>query len=84
MLTDSEAASAAGRALAGRRRRVKAHCAVCGKPIEGVKTRMYCSDGCNFKAWRERNPERHLEIQREYQRRRRKRLREARLSLEKP
>jgi len=46
--------SAFGRYRASKRRRVDSQCVICGKPIHGLVTRMYCSAACSQKAYRER------------------------------
>lgn len=47
-------AQEAGRALAARRRKVKIRCERCGKEVDGLRTRRYCSDACRVAAARGR------------------------------
>ena len=42
--------SAAARFLNAQRRRVAGVCHTCGKPIEGIVTKRYCSARCRFHA----------------------------------
>jgi predicted RNA-binding Zn-ribbon protein involved in translation (DUF1610 family) len=51
-------ASAAGRALAAKRKVVVRQCAVCGKEIVGIGRKAYCGNTCIVKAYRRRKYER--------------------------
>ncbi len=57
MTETPQARSEAARALSAARKRSERQCAVCGKTIEGVATRRYCSNACRLKAyWRRHHP----------------------------
>jgi hypothetical protein len=42
------------RRYASQRRRVSMRCAACGKEVEGIATRVYCSRACRAAAYRRR------------------------------
>ena len=49
-----EQATEAAKVLLSMRRKVQGHCAVCGKPFEGLSKRRYCSNTCNQRAFQAR------------------------------
>jgi len=49
-----EAMRQVAKEVAARRRRVKGSCVICGQEFEGLTRRMYCSNRCAVRAYRQR------------------------------